>query len=711
MDAKTIDPPQASIAPDNIPSQLKQLNCFIRWRYFNDANEPTKQKKLPVDSQLKHCAYNDESSFLSFNEIVNELDESDVQLGLSLGSEGLRLQDNNDLYLWCIDFDGFAEVDSINVDSGSADYFYKWPSYTEISPSGTGFKQFILSNKKPESKSKIAFSPSDFAKDYPSIKKYQDRAVEIFSRRLFLAMTGNRYNDEMLELAVLNESELDQLLDYLNKWAIDGGGKGGLSKTNESNVVTLTSNTSYSRLEKTSLIKVLSYIDNQDETTWCDVANALARVYGPEGQEYFVAYSRGDYNGKPYEGFNEGVVDGRFTRALTEVETRPDGYGVKRLISLASNHTDWDIPELEYEGPFADQTTNQDDQPKKSLSIVDQLRHYSLTGQSKRLKARIGNEKFAMDSIAIKGQWTSIYAAPNRGKTLLTLWMLREQIQAGDIDPNNVFYINADDHYRGMTEKIAIAEGFDMHVLVPNYQEFDIDDTLPMLTKMAETDKAEGIIVILDTAKKFTNPMDKVCSSDFGKIARSFITAGGTLIVLAHTNKHKDEEGKSIYSGTSDLVDDCDCMYIIDEIAKKDVFTGNEITVEFANKKSRGDVVETMGFSYKKLTGQSYEELLNSIKRVSSDEVDAAKHREKIQQALDDDEKIITAACGLINSGVNTKNNLIEALQEETSASKTKIKAILETRNGNSYEDGHRWLSSKGNYNAQVFAVVDPPTP
>ena len=356
MDAKTIDPPQTLIAPDNIPSQLKQLNCFIRWRYFNGANEPTKQKKLPVDSQLKPCAYNDESSFLSFNEIVNELDESDVQLGLSLGSEGLRLQDNNDLYLWCIDFDGFADIDSKNVDSGSANYFDKWPSYTEISPSGTGFKQFILSNKKPESKSKIAFSPSDFAKDYPSIKKYQDRAVEIFSRRLFLAMTGNRYNDEMLELAVLNESELDQLLDYLNKWAIDGGGKGGLSKTNVSNVVTLTSNTSYSRLEKTSLIKVLSCIDNQEETTWCDVANALARVYGPEGQEYFVAYSRGDYNGKPYEGFNEGVVDGRFTRALTDVETRPDGYGVKRLISLASNHTDWDNPELEYDSPFTDET-------------------------------------------------------------------------------------------------------------------------------------------------------------------------------------------------------------------------------------------------------------------------------------------------------------------------------------------------------------------
>ena len=709
MDAKTIAQHQVIIEPDNIPSQLKKLNCFIRWRYFNDGNDSNKQYKSPVNSQLKRCAFNDKGSLLSFNEIVNEVDRGNVQLGLSLGSEGLMLQGNDELYLWCIDFDGFAEIGTTNVDSGVTKYFKKWPSYTEISPSGTGFKQFILSNKKPQVKHKVEFSPSEFTVNHPHINKYQHRAVEIFSKGLFLAMTGDQYGDEMLELAILSEADIDQLLDNLNNWAVDSGGKGTTLKASMRNVVTLSSSNTYSRLVKASLENVLTYIDNQDETTWCDVANALARVYGFEGQEYFVAYSRGDYNGQSYGGFNEGVVDGRFTRALAEVGTRPDGYGVKHLIDLANNHPDWNKPTLEFESPFADQTTNQDDQPKPSLSIVDQLRQYSLTGQSERLKARIGNEKFAMDSIAIKGQWTSIYAAPNTGKTLLTLWMLREQIQAGDIEPNNVFYINADDHYRGMTEKIAIAESFGMHVLVPNYQKFDIDDTLALLTKMAETDKADGVIVILDTAKKFTNPMDKVCSSDFGKVARSFITTGGTLIVLAHTNKHKDDAGKSIYSGTSDLVDDCDCMYIVDEIAKKDIFTGKEVTVEFANKKSRGDVADTMGFTYEKLTGQSYEELLDSIKRVSSDEVDAVKSREKIQQALNDDKEIITAACRLINSGVNIKNKLVEALQEEISASKARIKAILETRAGYSYEDGHRWSISTGNYNAKVFTVVDPP--
>ena len=35
--------------------------------------------------------------------------------------------------------------------------------------------------------------------------------------------------------------------------------------------------------------------------------------------------------------------------------------------------------------------------------------------------------------------------------------------------------------------------------------------------------------------KKFTDLMDKRMSTDFGIIARGFVSAGGTLIALAHT--------------------------------------------------------------------------------------------------------------------------------------------------------------------------------
>jgi hypothetical protein len=91
----------------------------------------------------------------------------------------------------------------------------------------------------------------------------------------------------------------------------------------------------YSRLTHTSLVQVLSKIDNQDEQVWSDVANALARAYGQAGKDYFVHYSEGDYNGLPYPGFDEIVAAERFQRALDELNKHPNGYGIKHLCTLA----------------------------------------------------------------------------------------------------------------------------------------------------------------------------------------------------------------------------------------------------------------------------------------------------------------------------------------------------------------------------------------
>ena len=56
------------------------------------------------------------------------------------------------------------------------------------------------------------------------------------------------------------------------------------------------------------------------------------------------------------------------------------------------------------------------------------------------------------------GQWTTIYGAPNSGKTLITNWLLRESILTEAIDGEMVFYINADDNYSKLVEKIELAE-------------------------------------------------------------------------------------------------------------------------------------------------------------------------------------------------------------------------------------------------------------
>jgi len=237
------------------------------------------------------------------------------------------------------------------------------------------------------------------------------------------------------------------------------------------------------------------------------------------------------------------------------------------------------------------------------------------------MKKKMLEDVFVMKDIAILGQWTAVYASSNTGKTLLTLWLLREQIKGGVVAGSNIFYVNADDTYRGAVEKTELAEKWGMQVLIPNNKGFEHNHINTLMKKLAGDDQAKGVVIVLDTLKKFTDLMDKRLASAFGEVARQFVSAGGTLICLAHTNKHKDADGKGIYSGTSDIVDDSDCVYVIDKVSTEDNGVSSTHTVEFNNIKARGDVDSTAAFSYQKQVGQSYEELLNSVKRVGSYDV------------------------------------------------------------------------------------------
>lgn len=53
--------------------------------------------------------------------------------------------------------------------------------------------------------------------------------------------------------------------------------------------------------------------------------------------------------------------------------------------------------------------------------------------------------------------------------------------------------------------------------------------------------------------------MDNGKSSDFAKVIRQFSLKGGTVIALSHANKHPGADGRTVYSGTTDIVDDFDC--------------------------------------------------------------------------------------------------------------------------------------------------------
>ena len=226
------------------------------------------------------------------------------------------------------------------------------------------------------------------------------------------------------------------------------------------------------------------------------------------------------------------------------------------------------------------------------------------------------------------------------------------------------------------------------------------------MVDLVSSNEARGVVLILDTLKKFTDLMQKREATDFGIISRSFVSAGGTLICLAHTNKHKSPEGKSVYSGTSDIRDDSDCAYIIDKIEGK--MFGDEVAVEFVKDKSRGDVVDRISFSYRKHPGQSYAELLDTVKRIDSQKLSQMKEVAKVNQQAKDDSEIIDAVRDAIKGGVKSKSAIIKKVADETGISHSKIRRVMAARTGTLYSSGHRWIFNKGAHNKQEYELVSP---
>ena len=325
------------------------------------------------------------------------------------------------------------------------------------------------------------------------------------------------------------------------------------------------------------------------------------------------------------------------------------------------------------------------------------LDQYSLTGRSTEVEKMTVEATPLLGNIALTGQATIIYAAPNTGKTLITIWLIIEAIKNGRIEPSKLYYLNMDDTGNGLLDKLRLAEEYGFHMLAEGYRDLKIVDFMAILDDLIETNRCKGIIIILDTLKKFTNLMDKQKASSFTKVIRRFIVKGGTLIALAHTNKNPGANGKLVYGGTTDMIDDSDCAYILTPVSITE--DGSKV-VEFENIKCRGNVAKTAAYSYTTGTYNSYAELLLTVSEFDSKNIDILKKEEQLKT----DTEIISVVIECIQSGINTKMRLAEATAAKASISKRNALSIIEKYTGSDLAT-HRWDYTVQDRGAKVFCI------
>ncbi|WP_445946236.1 AAA family ATPase [Shewanella sp.] len=321
-----------------------------------------------------------------------------------------------------------------------------------------------------------------------------------------------------------------------------------------------------------------------------------------------------------------------------------------------------------------------------SMSFDD----FALNGQSKAMAEKMKSDTYILKNLAIAGQMTVFYAAPNTGKTLIILKMLIDSINSGDVNAKNVYFINADDNGKGMITKLKLAEEFGFKMLAPNFEGFSVAAFEGVINHLVSENECVGKVVILDTVKKFTDIMNKQASTLFGTMMRSFSSKGGSVIMLAHTNKNRDGEGKRVFAGTSDLLEDCDCSYIMD-VSVSPSLNGSEKLVTFENNKQRGDVAQKLNVYYRSQQGMNYSELMATVEVRGDSDAKRIQLVADVEQSRKDNIEIITAIADTIAEGITLKTDIINTVAQGIAVPKARVRKVLEKHIGGDYLAGYRW--------------------
>jgi archaellum biogenesis ATPase FlaH len=324
------------------------------------------------------------------------------------------------------------------------------------------------------------------------------------------------------------------------------------------------------------------------------------------------------------------------------------------------------------------------------------------------MERKMMEDKHVLGRLAIQGQSTMLYAPPNAGKTLITLRLLCDAIAAGVIKGEDVFYVNADDTYKGLVHKLRVAERYGFHQLAPGHGRtggpvFKAEDLETYLNKLIEAETAAGKILILDTVKKFVDLMSKEKSSKFMEAVRQFISHGGTVIMLAHVNKHRDDNKKLIYAGTADSVDDCDCAYTLDVVSKD--FNTGICAVKFENFKARGDVALEAYYSYAFSNEATWFEKFESVAAIDEDERKKAEAKRQLELQMKKNQVAVDAITDCINDGITKKTELIAEASARSGISKPKITKVLLGHTGTDTSKNKFWFERVGEHNTKTYSL------
>ncbi|MEW8051329.1 MAG: primase C-terminal domain-containing protein, partial [Candidatus Thiodiazotropha sp.] len=329
------------------------------------------------------------------------------------------------------------------------------------------------------------------------------------------------------------------------------------------------------------------------------------------------------------------------------------------------------------------------------------LTNLSATSRISEMKKNLSNDYYVIMEMALAGQITLFYAWPNTGKTLLFFWFIISGIENGTLIAANIIYVNADDNYKGLYTKAKIAEKCGFHMISPAEAGISPKDLIILLDELANTDDATGKIIFLDTLKKFANMMDKQSQATLYNTLRRLVSKNATVIIAGHANKHLDIDGNLVYEGTSDTMNDVDCVYSIYRISERD--DTNQI-VEFRREKDRGNVIAKVSYGYRKEQGMHYEDIINSIRRLDETEANKATFLKGQKQLVEQYSCEREFVSEILKDGPKNQSQLLDAFNRLDSHNRNFSRNAL--RAALSELTDVAWTVERGTKNAAIYTLM-----
>ncbi len=326
--------------------------------------------------------------------------------------------------------------------------------------------------------------------------------------------------------------------------------------------------------------------------------------------------------------------------------------------------------------------------------MLDWIEDFKLSDEE--LEA-ISEPEWIIPNLIISGHIVMITAEPNGGKTTIMFHLAGEMVRQG----YNVNYVNADISGGDAKPLAKQSNELGFSLLLPDMKEGkNMDSVLYELIEISKSqDRFDDVVFIFDTLKKMLNVISKSAAKRFFDLFRALSAKGMTIVLLAHTNKYKDQEGNPIYEGTGDLRADIDeLIYLIPQRHED-----KSMTVTTKPDKVRGafDPI-TFKISPERVVTQS-------------DDVVNTKLANEIAEQLRQDQAVIDSINKAISADLVTQKDIIGYCSNDGYGQRTVKKILIkytvitdqpEDSIANSRVISQLWKKSKGDKNSHIFSFI-----